>query len=75
VRPLHNCHFPVMRRQASRFNPQNTQCILPVNPAKAGLPSLPDEKMSRYAKVSKFGLLVVYLQEMFLKPYDLPDSS
>jgi len=27
LRPLHNCHFSVMQRQASDFNPQNTQCI------------------------------------------------
>jgi hypothetical protein len=27
MRPLHNCHFSVMQRQASDFNPQNTQCI------------------------------------------------
>ena len=49
ARPLHNCHFPVMRRQATNFILEIPNVFLRLKFS----PSLPDEKMSRYAKVSK----------------------
>ena len=48
LRPLHNCHFPVMRRQAQILILK----ILYVFLRLTFSPSLPDKKMSRSAKVS-----------------------